>query len=102
MKQEAQIDDPEAGREAAAAPLDRQRPRPNSVPSATRFDVLCHVYREFCELRQGDDPPDPDLFCAHFPAIKHSLIRLIHAHFFLEEKTRLGLEPPWPEPGRTG
>lgn len=65
--------------------------------------VLDLAYEEFCQRAEAGQAPDPESFCARFPAYRSSLRRLLTAHQFLAANSELlRAAPPvsWPEPGQ--
>jgi serine/threonine protein kinase len=81
----------------AAAPL-----APRLGLPADKSAVLDLAYEEFCQQTEAGQAPDPESFCARFPAYRSSLRRLLAAHQFLAANSEvLRAAPPvrWPEPG---
>ena len=110
-----------SGRAAAPAPRERtlkseifelwQRSRPMDVRAflerypelaADRVRLRDLAFEEFCQRRQAGEDPDPDEFCACFPACRSELRKLIECQDFVLGHADLWLhaEPtPWPAPG---
>jgi serine/threonine protein kinase len=64
--------------------------------------LLDRAYESYCLRCDAGEKPDPDEFCARFPAYQTSLRRLIEAHRFFEENPALLAEEHtarWPQPG---
>jgi tetratricopeptide (TPR) repeat protein len=62
------------------------------------------AYEEYCQRLEAGDAPDPNAFCARFPAFQTSLRRLLEAHHFVAENSHLlaDFQPvPWPEAGES-
>ena len=51
----------------------------------TNSFVVDLAYEEYCELREKGDEVDKSIFVGRFPDIKHSLIRRIEVHEYLED-----------------
>lgn len=61
---------------------------------------LDHAYDEYCRLEKEGQLADPDSFCAKYPQVQSSLVRLLQAHRFVVEHSELlpeATEPDWPE-----
>jgi serine/threonine protein kinase len=89
------------GPDRGAAP-DAARVAPRPGLPADKSAVLDLAYEEFCQQTEAGQAPDPESFCARFPAYRSSLRRLLAAHQFLAANSEvLRAAPPvrWPEPG---
>jgi serine/threonine protein kinase len=70
---------------------------------ADKSAVLDLAYEEYCQRAEAGQSPEPESFCARFPAYRSSLRRLLAAHQFLAANSavlRAAPEPRWPEPGQ--
>jgi serine/threonine protein kinase/Flp pilus assembly protein TadD len=66
--------------------------------------ILDLVYEEYCQEAEAGQSPDPERFCARFPAYKSSLRRLVALHSFLHKNQHLIEDKEaiaWPKPGQT-
>jgi serine/threonine protein kinase len=91
---------------ASTPPVRPDQPRSVRVKASVpgHFSLLDQAYNFFCELRYNGTPVDPEEFCARYPLVQDSLVRLIQAHRFMEENVDLVdvgelEEEEWPEPG---
>jgi tetratricopeptide (TPR) repeat protein len=69
------------------------------VPKRVALDL---AYEEYCQLAESGETPDPDEFCARFPAFQSSVRRLLQVHQFAAEFShQLGHQEPesWPAAG---
>jgi serine/threonine protein kinase/Tfp pilus assembly protein PilF len=69
------------------------------VPKRVALDL---AYEEYCQLVEAGEPPDPNEFCARFPAFQSSVRRLLQVHQFAAEFShQLGHQEPesWPAAG---
>jgi tetratricopeptide (TPR) repeat protein len=69
-----------------------------------RAILVDRAYSEYCRLYFAGDTPDASEFCARYPAIQHSLARMLSVHRMVHgDEQLLGVpkekpEAPWPQP----
>lgn len=78
--------------------------RAGGSASAVHGALVDAAYEEFCQLRAAGANPDVSAFCARYPALRASLVRLLDAHGYLDGNIELidvGPEGDFPGVGET-
>ncbi len=75
--------------------------KPTKKPGRLVSDPVDTAYQNFCRRRAAGEPLDADEYCERYPQFKSSLVRLLHAELYLEERFANEPEIRWPEAGET-